>query len=384
MGVASAERRGLEALKSAYPEHEVVLTASGTAALALGLQVSHAADGVRPVVALPAYGCPDLGAAALFVGANVILYDLDPCSLEPDEASLRGVLSQGVTHLVLTHLFGRVVDVTRWLNLARGSNVTVIEDAAQHAGGRWGERRAGGLADLGVLSFGRGKGLNAAGGGALLMRRTSAARDTRLPSLTAAPRWRGLLDLARASATDVLSEPTLYGYVRLNSALAIGSTRFHRLSAIAAPSGVVMDLVAAALAHEADELKHRRDLATWYNEALAEYPLVQLSPLAPECKHGALRYPFLWPDTHAGQTLEELLESAGLAALGVVRSYPRTLACYPEIARHLQRPDVDLPGSNVLASRLCTLPTHRDIDGRARIQIRDRLTRALNTDVAGR
>ena len=83
-----------------------------------------------PTVALPAYGCYDLATAAIGSEARVVLYDLDPATLGPDEGSLRAALSAGARTVVLAHLFGIPVDVGAVRALPEADGVTIVEDAA--------------------------------------------------------------------------------------------------------------------------------------------------------------------------------------------------------------------------------------------------------------
>mgnify|MGYP007004478938 CR=1 FL=1 len=59
-----------------------------------------------------------------------------------------------------------------------------------------------------------------------------------------------------------------------------------------------------------------------------------------------------------------LAPSAGLALgrLGVARSYPRTLAEYPELTAHIVALPHRLPGATALSETLHTLPTHSRAD----------------------
>jgi len=126
-------------------------------------------------VAYPGYGCIDLSAAAVRAGVKVRLYDLDPVTLSPDLSSLGKTISRGVDAIVVAHMFGYPADVPGVRDLASNAGVTVIEDAAQAAGGTLETVPLGALADASILSFGRGKGTTAGSGGALLFRGVASA-----------------------------------------------------------------------------------------------------------------------------------------------------------------------------------------------------------------
>ena len=126
--------------------------------------------GERPTVALPAFSCFDVAAAAVRFGRPVRFYDVDPATLGPDPESLRRAVAAGARVVVAASAFGVPVDWELVGHALSGSDALVIEDAAQGHGGRWAGARLGAHGRLGVLSFGRGKGWTGGTGGALLVR----------------------------------------------------------------------------------------------------------------------------------------------------------------------------------------------------------------------
>ncbi|MFQ5530749.1 MAG: DegT/DnrJ/EryC1/StrS family aminotransferase, partial [Gemmatimonadota bacterium] len=190
------------------PDH--LLVDSGTSGLRLAIEGARSMHGGR-TVALPAYCCYDVATAAIGAGAGIRLYDIDPITLGPDWPSLEGVLSPDVSSVVAVHLYGVPVDVPRMAALAARVGAVLIEDAAQGVGGSIDERPLGVHGSLGVLSFGRGKGLTGGGGGAVL-----ATDDIGRAALMAVgdrpavglPGWRGLLRLA---GQWLLGRPSVYG-----------------------------------------------------------------------------------------------------------------------------------------------------------------------------
>lgn len=341
---AAARASGL--LQDAYPGHSATLLQSGTAALQLAVALAHQGAGV-PRVAAPAYACPDVGTAVQGAGGTLLLYDTDPATLAPDLPSLERALRGGATVVVVAHLFGVVTALAPVLALAAAHGAAVVEDAAQHAGGGVGGVRGGGQGDWGVLSFGRGKGLNAGGGGALLSR--APLPDHWATALAAAPvaeaaAWH----LARTAATALLAHPAAFALVRRLPGLEVGATTYHPPAPLARPVPTLARLVEDALRAEptARALRQRRQAT--YREALDTVSGVTLVRLPAGGIAGALREPVL-ADPH---------RMAPLAPLGVGRGYPRTLADYPELAGSLAAPSHRFPGAQQLVAQLHTLPTH--------------------------
>ena len=323
-----------------------MLTNSGTAAITLALRAS--APSGDPIVALPAYACPDLGSAAVGAGFGILLYDIDAETFEPDLDGVARCIASGATHVLVAHLAGHIVDVARVARLTDGAGVVLIEDAAQHAGGSRGGKRAGALADWSVLSFGRGKGLNAGGGGALLRSRSSNA-PWKLPPLRKTPsRWNQLVGVMSIAATDVLANPSLYWLPASVPMLHLGETRYHEPLPPGAMPAVFAQLLAHALWSERHQLSVRRANEAWYTSALSALKYVRLVRRAADSESGALRFPVLLPSGAASV----------LAPLGVTRMYPRTLDEYAPIRAALVHQATALPGSELLAAQLHSLPTH--------------------------
>lgn len=349
-GAARLRLAARDRLGRLYPNREITLTDSGTSALQRALRLTLPATGRAPLVALPAYACPDVGAAAVSAGYRIMLYDTNPETLSPDLSSLRRCLDAGSSHVVAVHLFGWIVDIGAVIELARPYGAVVIEDAAQQAGGTKGGVRGGALADWSILSFGRGKGLNAGGGGALLQRVTTgvdalAHGDATLASAAA---------LAKAAAGELLSRPWLYWLPNAIPSLRLGETVYHTASVPRAISATSAALLVEAIDREADDLTARRRRETQYAEALGQATGLRLCRAGAGMHSGALRYPVRLPP-EIGVTLR---------ALGVARSYPRTLAQYPELATSIEAGAATLDGAAELAETLHTLPTHAGV-GRA-------------------
>ena len=360
-GAARLRLAARDRLGQLYPNREITLTDSGTSALLLALRLTVPASGRAPLVALPAYACPDVGAAAVGAGYRIMLYDTNPETLSPDLSSLRRCLDAGCSHVVAVHLFGWIMDIGAVIELATPYGALVIEDAAQQAGGTKRGIRGGALADWSILSFGRGKGFNAGGGGALLQRAVTpvesmAHDDARRASGVA---------LAKAVAGELLSRPSLYWLPNAIPSLRLGETLHHPAGIPRAISATSAALLVEAIGREAVDLTARRRTEAQYVVALGHATGLRLCRAAADMHSGALRYPVrLSPEI--GVTLR---------ALGVARSYPRTLAQYPELATNIEVGAEPLHGAAELASSLHTLPTH----SRVRQDDIDRIIARLTT-----
>jgi dTDP-4-amino-4,6-dideoxygalactose transaminase len=341
-------------LRAEYQADDLLLTASGTVALTLAIRAS-AAGGARPRVALPGYSCYDLATAADGADAEVHLYDLDPTTLGPDPASYHAALEAGVDSVVLVHLYGVPVD-PEFARLAARAGAAVIDDAAQGVGGSFDGRELGRMGDLGVLSFGRGKGRTGGSGGALLA--TSALGLERLRRL--APLAPADADSARPlaalAAQWVIGRPSLYGLATSLPWLRLGQTIYHPPPA---PRAIRPDAAATLLALDqavANESDQRRRSGDGWAEDLRGAKEVRTVRIGPGARPGWLRFPV----RPLGSVRERLSSHIG-RRLGVMPGYPVPLGALAGFGHRVVGSAV-WRGAAELSAGLFTLPTHGLLD----------------------
>lgn len=337
----------VDKLSAAYGAREVALTDSGTSALVLAL------NSVGPpgtLVAMPAYGCVDLVAAAVGAGVRIILYDLDPSTLSPELESVETAIASGAKGVVVAHLFGYPADVSGVQTIADRFGARVIEDAAQGTGGVLYNKVLGAFGPLTVLSFGRGKGVTGGRGGALLALDEESARRVS-GHLQLKPAVRGWRDWFIAAAQWSLGRPNLYGVPASLPALRLGETIYRDAPAPREISRSAAAMVPTALALSSPSVAMRRATAEVYRGALQDVANAsRIEPLTTG-QSGFLRYAVIMDD-------EARRESP---RLGIYRSYPAPLfdepAARPVLTTAGQGYD-HFPGARILARRLFTLPTH--------------------------
>ena len=128
----------------------VISVADGTHAIVLALQVL----GVKPgaeVITTPFTAMPTIG-AILETGAVPVLVDIDPDTFLIDLDQVAAAVTPKTKAVVPVHIFGNVVDIPA-LRKRIGSDIFIIEDAAQAHGSRLGSALAGTMGDLGTFSF---------------------------------------------------------------------------------------------------------------------------------------------------------------------------------------------------------------------------------------
>jgi perosamine synthetase len=347
-----ATRRALDAaLRDAYRPRELHLTDSGTSALRLALQAAQAMTNAP--IALPAFSCYDVATAADGAGTPFLLYDLDPATLSPDLASLRRAFESGARTVVVAHLYGVPADLGAVQALGAEFGAIVIEDAAQGSGCEWKGRPAGAHGALGVLSFGRGKGVTGGKGGALLV------NDTSLQASVAAAWEAGTgIRMPRGSLRDYLvlkaqwlfGRPSLYWIPASLPFLGLGETRYRPPQRVGGISSLATGVLSRTLPRVPAEVAVRRG-----NAARLRAQVVGVSHVtpAPEWDSGWLRFPVVLQDT-ATRVLR-----AYHVRSGVMRGYPQALAELPGFGNRRLNLAAEFPGARRLAERLVTLPTHR-------------------------
>jgi hypothetical protein len=234
--------------------------------------------------------------------------------------------------------------------LASERGVSVIEDAAQAASASLLGRRLGSLGDLSVLSFGRGKGLCAGGGGALLgfeERWASAIDAIRLPGP-----GRGWSGLAKTAVQWALGRPSLYAAPSMLPWLHLGEMVYHEAGEPTAMSSGSTALLRSAFDLEGDALMRRRLVAAALDGAAPSAPRLATTVPIAGAEPGYLRY-----------AVRDLSGSRpASASLGVVRPYPRATSEQPEMAPVLMPGEPATPGALTLARSLFTLPVHRFVN----------------------
>ena len=331
------------------------LTDSGTSALVWALRLAVKRGGT---VALPAYTCINLTAAARYARLRVRLYDIDPHTLSPDLDSVAAVLRRGVDAVVVAHLYGFPADVPSVTAMAAARGIPVIEDAAQAAGGTLNGTPLGALGPLVVLSYGRGKGITGGRGGALVARGATWCREVEALSTVLEAPPAGWRDLTVAAAHALLGRPALYGVPAAMPFLRLGEMVYH-----AASEPRAMSIAAAAIATDAHRLAaaellaRRRNAARIAEMALASESVEMVRPIAAGSS-GYLRAPML--DRSRTRTAS--------ARYGIWPGYPRTMMEQPELRAQLRFGEREQPGALELRRSLFTLPTHSlvrqtDMDG---------------------
>lgn len=351
VGVLRDQRKALEdELMLRFSARDCSLYDSGTHALQVAIRSARVKAGTHCAIALPAFNCYDVATAAIAVGGDVMLYDIDPSTLAPDHDSLERVLAAGARIVVIAPMYGIPVD---WVTLAEQANrhgAVLIEDAAQGHGGSYEGKPIGSLGEITTLSFGRGKGWTGGGGGAVLLRGSGLRRPPSSGEWKVAEEFSLLLGL---SIQWVLGRPGMYGIPRSIPMIHLGETRYRAPSAEREMTKAGAAALLRARADSDVEATARRAVAEQLIVRLGEIPRVRCTHCAVRGLPGYLRFP-----VRIAGGIRGLAASARAKRLGVTQSYPTTLAQVPALTQQLVNAGEGWPGAEELARDLITIPTH--------------------------
>lgn len=219
---------------------ESVGVANATDGLEIALRAAGCGPGSEVVVAANAGGYSTV--AAIAIGATPVFADIDPRTLLIDPGSVVSVISERTRAVIVTHLYGGVVDVER-LRDVLPAHVVVIEDGSQAHGARINGRAVGSLGDLAVFSFYPTKNLGAVGdAGAVTGRSVELLAVVReLRQYGWGSRYRINRAFGRNSRLDPVQAATLS--VKIADVVSVNSERIRIADFIATESGRVDSFV---------------------------------------------------------------------------------------------------------------------------------------------
>jgi dTDP-3-amino-3,4,6-trideoxy-alpha-D-glucose transaminase len=152
---------------------------SGTEALVLALRALEIGPGDEVVV--PANSFIATAEAVSLVGARPRFADVELDTQLISADTLARALTPAVRCVIPVHLFGRTVEMSPLMDVARSAGLSVIEDASQAHGARYRGCPVGSIGDAGTFSFYPAKNLGAWGdGGAVVTGRRDLADRVRL------------------------------------------------------------------------------------------------------------------------------------------------------------------------------------------------------------
>ena len=142
-----------------------IAMANGTVTLQCALQ----AVGVEPghEVIVPGLTWVATAQAAMDIGADVVLADIDRETMCLDPQAFEAAITPRTKAVIPVHLYGCMCDMDAIMAIARKHDLKVVEDVAHQQGSRWRDQGAGAIGDAGSYSFQQSKVLTSGEGGAV-------------------------------------------------------------------------------------------------------------------------------------------------------------------------------------------------------------------------
>ncbi|MDQ1739398.1 MAG: hypothetical protein QOE53_1050 [Pseudonocardiales bacterium] len=308
----------IEHFESAWAEYCGVRHAVATSSGSTGLLVSFLAYGIGPgdeVLTVPNTFVAT-AEAALLLGAEVRLVDIDPATLAIDQELAIGMLTERTRAVVPLHPFGRFAELDRLTAACADRGVALIEEACHAHGAQRAGVMAGAAGHCGVFSFGPTKPLAGLGEGGAVV-----TDDDEL-----AERMRQINNHGRVNGQ--------HASLGLNF-------RIHPIEASYLTTRLVL---------YPQLVERRREIARQYNDAFAEYGVTGNTAVAHPSEHSYYVYVLAVPRR------TEFCERLTSAGVGWDIHYP--IAIHRQRA-HLDRfRDAHLPRCDETQEKIVSLPIY--------------------------
>lgn len=308
-----------ERFERAFADYIGVRFAVALPSCTSAIHLALAALGVGPgdEVVVPDITWIASAAPVSYVGATPVFADIDPQSWCLSAESFAACVSARTKAVIPVDLYGSMPDMDALRAVASRHGVAIIEDAAEAIGSECRGRKSGSFGDIGVFSFHGSKTLTTGEGGMLVTNREDLYRRVLF-----------LRDHGRPPG-DKMFRNTEVGYK-------------YKMSAMQAALGL------AQLERIEELLERKREIFSWYQEALAGVDGVTLNQDAPGVHNTYWMVTAIF-DRDLGLTKESVMEELGtwgidcrpffhpLSSLPAFQSYPEA-----EKARRRNRISYDL------------------------------------------
>ncbi len=282
-------------LAELYRVKHVFLLESARVALFVLLKAYSRPGGVL----MPAYNCIAVPEAVHFAGYRPVFIDLDEDSLNVSVDSMTRLISDDISVVLLTHLFGIPCEVSELLDVFRGQDVLVVEDAAPALGAEYRGRLVGTFGDAAIISFHSTKVISGEVGGALLVKDDElAGKITSLLQATFIAN--GCLNLfPKTFIRKVATNPKIYPMTQLGYRLLRNEDPYEVVQPqtkkpskfLSSCPSYASSLILAQFDRLEWNLRRRRKIANIYIEGLSNLPEVKLPKIPKECSPAWIQFP---------------------------------------------------------------------------------------------
>jgi dTDP-4-amino-4,6-dideoxygalactose transaminase len=146
---------------------KVLLTPSCTHALEMAALLLDLKPGDE--VIMPSYTFVSSANAFVLRGASIVFVDIDPVTMNIDPECVRAAVTSHTRAILVVHYAGVACDMDALLDIVQGTDIALVEDAAQAIAASFKARPLGSIGALGCISFHETKNLHCGEGGALVI-----------------------------------------------------------------------------------------------------------------------------------------------------------------------------------------------------------------------
>jgi len=157
---------------------EAIGVASGLDALTIGLRALDLPEGSEVIVPSNTYIATILSIVQNNLKPVLVEPEIDTYNISADE--IKKSITHNTSAILMVHLYGKISEMDKIMEIANNHNLKVIEDCAQAHGAMLDNKKAGTFGDIGAFSFYPTKNLGAMGdAGAILCRDRALAEKIR-------------------------------------------------------------------------------------------------------------------------------------------------------------------------------------------------------------
>ncbi|NLF30739.1 MAG: DegT/DnrJ/EryC1/StrS family aminotransferase [Planctomycetes bacterium] len=259
----------------------------------------------------------------LYEQATPVFVDIDPDSYNMDPDRLADALTERTRAILLVEIFGNPAHFERYEQFARKHNLLLIEDCCEALGGHLNGRRTGSFGDCGVFAFYPNKQLTTGEGGMVVTDNADLAACAR-----------SLRNQGRGDGGWLTHVRLGYNYRMSELAATIGVAQIGRLDAI---------------------LRRRRQVASWYHDALADVEEIHLPPMTEPDKASWFVYVVRLADRFDHRDRQAVVDGLTSGGIGCER-YFQPIHLQPFIREILGTAPGDFPHCERVSDRTIALP----------------------------
>ncbi len=295
-------------------------TDSGTAALHLAIEALDLSPEDEIIIPDFTYGATGLAVTSSRV--EPVIADVERSTLGLDPDSVEEQISSNTKAILVAHMFGRVADMERIMEIAEEHELYVIEDAAQAIGASLHGEKAGSIGDIGCFSFAWSKNITTGKGGMVV------TDDQNL-----AEKVQKLADYGRASEERfIFDEKIGYNYLMDNIRAKIGKVQLNRFE---------------------DILEQKKEIFSFYRSELEDLDKIEFLDI--EKRNNSRSVPTLFGIyVEERDLLRSWLEDRNV---GTRKFFPPL----HEMPAFSSYSDSSYPVAEEVASKGLTLPSHPDL-----------------------